>query len=215
MSRRKLPLPLESPDWVPITEAFEWRLQQTGSEMLVVLDFDKALRDGELRALVRGADGQSELLARTVWHNDLHIAVLFSPQPTMAVFSRKLSESPPLWQWFFVWKPDYVRIFGAGPAPLAPVASSSPAVRTPSEERKGKGGRPLKHDWIALALEASRHFRHNPKRTHNGVLRKLEAWCQTHRRPMPAMSELQNLVRQVYEDVQKNDTAKKPDKRAF
>jgi len=224
MSRRKLSLPLKSPDWVPITEAFEWRLQQTRSEMLVVLDFEKALRDGELRALVRHADGQSELLARTVWDNDLHIAVLFSPQLTMTVFSRKLSESPPLWQWFFVWKPDYVRIFVAGSTPSAPVASSSAAVRTPSEERKGKGGRPLKHDWVSLALEASGHFRHNPKLTRNDVLKKLEGWCETHSRPIPVQSELQKLVGQVYEHVQKydrdehvqkDDMGKKSGKRAF
>jgi hypothetical protein len=215
MSRRNLPLPLKSPDWVPITEAFEWRLQQTDSILLAVYDFDQALSAGELRALVRRADGQSELLARTVWHNDLHIAGYFSLQPTMAVFSRKLGESPPLEQWFFVWKTDYVRIFGAGPAPSAPVASSSAAVRTPSEERKGKGGRPLKHDWVSLALEASWLFRHNPKLTRNAVLRKLEDWCQTRSRPMPALSELQTLVQQVYEHVQKHDTTKKPGKQAF
>jgi hypothetical protein len=213
MSGRKLPL--KSPHWVPITQAFEWRLQQTDSIWLAVYDFDQALSAGELRALVRCADGQSELLARTVWHNDLHIAASFSLQPTGAVFSRKLGESPPMEQWFFVWQPDYVRIFVARPAASAPVVSSSPAVRTPSEERKGKGGRPLKHDWGSLMLEASWHFRHNPKLTRNAVLRKLEDWCQTHSRPIPAPSELQTMVQQAYEHVQNHDTAKKPGKRAF
>jgi hypothetical protein len=212
MSRRKLPL--KSPYWVPITEAFEWRMQQTGSVELAVHDFNQELGAGKLRALVRRADGQSELVARTVWNNDLHVAELNSRHSPIAVVSPKLRYSPRV-EWFFVWKPDYERLFGAVPAPSAPVASSSAAVRTPSEERKGKGGRPLKHDWSLLALEASWHFRHNPKLTRNAVLRKLEDWCQTHSRPIPAQSELQNVVQLAYEHVQKRDTAKKPGKRAF
>ena len=68
MSRRKLPL--ESPDWGPITEAFEQRMQQTGSDMACGAGFfDQELRDGRLRALVRREDGRPELLAATAWHN--------------------------------------------------------------------------------------------------------------------------------------------------
>ena len=53
MSRRTLPL--ESPYWVPITEAFEWREQQTDSVDLAVHDFNQKLGAGKLRALVRRA----------------------------------------------------------------------------------------------------------------------------------------------------------------
>ena len=217
MSKRKLPL--ESPNWWPIREALEHRCQQTGSDTLAAQDFNQKLRADRLRALVRRKDGRRELLPAAAWDNFYVGMWTFDlrdpPGPKWEVFSHSHKGDPPPGHWFFVWKPDYERIFGAVPAPSGPVAPSSAAVRTPSEERKGKGGRPLKHDWVSLALEASWHFRHNPKLTRNAVLRKLEDWCQTHSRPIPAPSGLQTVVQQAYDHVQKHDTAKKPGKRAF
>jgi hypothetical protein len=199
MSRRKLPL--KSPHWVPITQAFEWRLQQTDSIWLVVLDFDKALRDGELRALVRGADGQSELLARTVWDNDLHIAASFSLQPTGAVFSRKLGESPPMEQWFFVWQPDYVRIFVAAGAVAAAEPRSQVAPPTRGPEGESKLGAPLKHDWIVITTEvAFREANATKKQRVRSVLaeaKSVRAWCGRHLKKRPPISELRELVANV------------------
>ena len=148
MSRRTLPL--ESPYWVPITEAFEWREQQTDSVDLAVHDFNQKLGAGKLRALVRREDGQSELVARTVWNNDLHIAVLYSRHSHIAVFYRGLRDSPRE-QWFFIWKPDYVRIFDAPAAAAA--AESRSHVATQGQEGEKKPGAPLKHEWIAITME--------------------------------------------------------------
>jgi hypothetical protein len=202
VSKRKLPL--ENPNWWPIREALEHRCQQTGSDTDAGNDFNQELKAGRLRALV-DRDGRRELLAASAW-DDFYVSMLLSLRPMksrMEVFSHSHKGKPPPGHWFFVWKLDYERIFGAVPAP-----SEEPSS-------KGKGGRPLKHDWMALVLEASWYFRHNPKLTRSAVLRKLEDWCQTHRLPIPAASELQKAVRQAYEHVQKHDTAKKPGKRAF
>jgi hypothetical protein len=216
MSKRKLPL--ENPNWWPIREALEHRCQQTGSDTRAGNDFNQELKAGRLRALV-DRDGRRKLLAASAW-DDFYVSTWLSLRPMksrMEVFSRSHKGKPPPGHWFFVWKLDYERIFGAVPAPSGPVAPSSAAVRAPSEEppSKGKGGRPLKHDWISLALEASWHFRHNPELTRNAVLRKLEGWCQSHSRPIPAQSELQTVVQQAYEHFQKHDTAKKPGKRGY
>ena len=87
-------------------------------------------------------------------------------------------------------------------------------ARRHREERKGKGGRPLEHDWITLGLEASRHFRHDPKRTHNAVVRKLKPGANAPQ--ADACSErIAGIGPPAYEDVQKRDTANKPGKRAF
>jgi hypothetical protein len=230
VSKRKLPL--KSPNWWPIREALEHRCQQTVLETVAVNDFNQELKAGRLRVLVR-RDDRRELLPASAW-DDFYVSTLLSLRPMQSrteVFSHSHKGKPPPGHWFYVWKPDYERIFGAVRAPSEPVAPSSAAVRAPSgpvapssaavrapsegPPSKGKGGRPLKHDWVSLTLEASWHFRHNPKSTRNAVIRKLENWCQTHSRPSPVLSELQTLVRQVYEHVQKHDAAKTLGKRAF
>ena len=198
MSKRKLPF--DSPNWWPIREALEHRCQQTGSDMDAGNDFNRELKAGRLRALAR-RDSRRELLAASAW-DDFYVSTLLSLRPMqsrMEVFSHSHKGKPPPGHWFYVWKLDYERIFGAVPAPSGPVAPSSAAVRAPSEEpaSKGKGGRPVKHQWNALTLVASRYFRHDPKLTRSAVVRKLEGWCDTNKKPMPAPSALQEMVNQL------------------
>jgi len=116
VSKRKLPL--ESPNWWPIREALEHRCQQTGSDTLAAQDFNQKLRADRLRALVRRKDGRRELLPAAAWDNFYVGMWTFDlrdpPGPKWEVFSHSHKGDPPPGHWFFVWKPDYERIFGAG-----------------------------------------------------------------------------------------------------
>jgi hypothetical protein len=206
VSRRRLPLESDA-NWWLIEAALKHRSELTGSE-LAKQDFNQSLKSGRLRAMVRRADGSRELLEASAWE-DLHIAELIrvNPKPTkrghlilrlerMAVWSRKLGGRP-RWQWFFVWKPDYENIFGD--------KTEKPKPPAQTREMPGKGGRPLKHDWVALALEASWLFRHYRKLTRHAVVAKLERWLLDRNKEVPAKSDLQTLVDQVYEHVERRD----------
>jgi hypothetical protein len=194
MSRRKLPL--EDPNWWPIREALEHHYQQTGSARVTWNDFNQELKAGRLRALVR-RDSRRELLAASAW-DDFYVSPLFSllPMPRMEVFSHSHKGKPPPGHWFYVWKPDYVRIFGAAAAAAEPRSQVAP----PTEGREGKSklGAPLKHDWIAITTEvAFREANATKKERDRSALAEanmVRVWCGRHLNKRPPISDLREIV---------------------
>src|SRR5262249_1244752 len=159
MSRRKplrKPLPLESPHWWPIFAALEHHSERVGSDQLVIWDFDKALKAGQLRTMVRRQDGCEELAA-SAW-NDFYITPTIQLTPGcpgqyrrggtgMTVWSRKLGGRIIPFHWFLVWRPDYEKIFPNAATPPAKSRATSP------EMPENRGRKPV-HDWADLQSAA-------------------------------------------------------------
>jgi hypothetical protein len=191
MSRRKPPL--ESPHWWPIEQALEQRSQQIGSDKLASQDFNQVLKASRLRAMVRRADGSRELLGPSAW-DDFYCSVLIRLRPAlqsggMAVFSRKLGKRPPM-QWFFVWKPDYKKIFGDETETTKPPAQV--------QEVPIKRGKKPVHDRAnlqAVALVLAVRKKHGaPEKTPKDVVDELREWCDRNERKVPADSTLYEIV---------------------
>ena len=83
MSKR---IPLDDPRWVPMKEALEARVRQTGDMGIAVLDLAHAMRNGALRSMRRDlATGAGERIKPAFWRHG-HV------MPDTGCF--------------FVWKPD-------------------------------------------------------------------------------------------------------------
>jgi hypothetical protein len=197
MTKRKLPL--ESPNWWPIADALEHRSQQTGSNKLATLDFNQALKDRDrpLRSQVRRADGSRELLAAAAWGGeDLHCSVAvrvlrekpFIGSGGVGVFSHKLQRRSP--HWFYVWKPDYEKIFSS-------VTASTEPRTQPREVPVERGRKPV-HDRAELqsvALWLATRQKHGaPQKTRANVVDELRDWCTRNKRKAPADSTLYDIV---------------------
>jgi hypothetical protein len=199
VSRGKLPL--ESPNWWPIGDAFKHRSERTGSDTLAQEDFNEWLKAGRLRAMVRRHRGPRELLAAAAW-DDLHIFPLIrlKPQPSgrfrfqsgrgAVVWSRKLGGRLQAGQWFFVWKPDYENIFGAVSAIAEPPAP-------PPQVSVNRGRKPV-HDraelqavalWLLLQRKQGA-----PEKKATDVVIELREWCKRNRRKVPANSTLYEIA---------------------
>jgi hypothetical protein len=199
-------LPPESPHWWPIEQALEHRSQQTGSDKLAAQDFNRALKLGRLRALVRRADGPRELLTPSAW-DDLYIAVLvditlfvthFTPQPPsaprpgLAVFSHKLGKRPAEC-WFFVWLPDYKNIFGD----LEPKSQSAEQVLERPEKRGRKAILPWTRIGFELARRAEKMGAAAGNKSTNSWATDLDQWCDDHKLKAPPNSELRVFIDDV------------------
>jgi hypothetical protein len=199
VSRGKLPW--ESLNWWPIVDAVAHRSERTGSDTLAQQDFNEVLKAGRLRAMVRRHRGPRELLAAAAW-DDFHIVPLIRIQTTPSgrfrfqsgrgavVWSRKLGGRLQAGQWFFVWKPDYEKIFGA----ISTVAQPP----TSPQQVSGKRGRKPVHDRgelqaAALALALARKQGAPEKRPAEVVI-ELREWCKRNKRKVPADSTLYEIA---------------------
>jgi hypothetical protein len=201
MSRRKLPL--ESPNWWPIEKALEHRSEGTGSDRLACQDFNKALKAGPLRALVRRADGYRELLSASAW-DDFYVGVWVRAAPSrrslqdffqpggMAVSSHQLGKRPP-GHWFYVWLPDYKNIFGD---PHAKSLSFAQMQEVPE-----KRGRKFEHPWPEIGFELVRRAAKKGKtaenKSTNSWALELTKWCEDHYQKAPVDSDLREFIDDV------------------
>ena len=188
---------LESPNWWPITEALKQCARQTGSDTLACRAINGKLKAGQLRALGWRADGHRELLPPSAWGN-LYCTLIVRVKPGsklrlrragMAVFSRELGKRPPM-QWFFVWLPDYKKIFGLAATPAEP----RPQLQGVPEKR---GKKPV-HDRAdlqsaALGL-ALRRKQGAPEKKPADVVAELREWCKRNKRKVPSPSTLYEIV---------------------
>jgi hypothetical protein len=190
MSRRKLPL--ESSDWWPIAEALAHRAQRTGADKFAGRDFNEAVKaDPPLRVLVRRADSHREVLAISAW-DDFHIVVWAyggPPQSRFSVFSRTLGTAPRACR-FYVWEPDYKKIFGERTEPMKQPAQA--------REVPVKRGRKAVHDRAdlqsaALGLAILRK-QGAPEKTPTNVVDELRKWCKRNKRKVPVDSTLYDIV---------------------
>jgi hypothetical protein len=197
MNRGKLPL--ESPHWWPIVAAFKYRSEQKGSTILARQDIRREVRAGRVRTLRRHETGECELLPASAW-DDLYCTVvqprrrhpsgkiLWGPS-RIQVISHKLGRAPP-GQWFFVWKPDFEKIFQH--APELP----TPSTQT-QEVPENRGRKPVhdRADLQSVALVLALRRKHGaPEKRRADVVRELREWCKQNKRKAPGDSTLYDIV---------------------
>jgi hypothetical protein len=108
---------------------------------------------------------------------------------------------PPVNGYPFTGRVDLDNLYPIPATPMMTAAPQSDDIRPPERRR----GRPLKHEWIAIAGEiAARCI--NPKtrllempKSERGLARDMLGWCQETYRPEPAESEMREAVRQSVE----------------
>jgi hypothetical protein len=188
VSRRKLPL--ESPNWWPIREALKDGRQRIGSDKLVAQDFNQALKTDRLGALVRYADGSREVLPASAWNN-LYVGGWVG---LLVVKSRELDGASPPGQVFYVWRPDYEKIF----VPVAAVAEP----RAQSQEVPMKRGPKPVHnraDLQSVALVFALQRKQGvPEKKQTDVVDELREWCKRTKRKVPVPSTLYDIVAAAY-----------------
>ena len=149
---RRGPLSLSSPDWMPITAAFQHVRPPIGNNELALNELRRLQADGRVRSLMRfqktSGPLQSKQLPAAFWED----VELYLHKGEVQLLGSEGDEND---GGYFVWKPDLLNIFSGGE--VAPHAAPKQL------EKPAKSGAPLKHDWVTLALEASWLIRQNPK----------------------------------------------------
>jgi hypothetical protein len=210
MSGRKLTP--EDPRWWRLEKALEDRSQQLGgADPLAVHEFNQALKADRLRVMRRRVNCPPERLAASAWE-DFYIHPLMrirmNPPKGGRVLGRMRWEGVAVWshklggrvlgQWFYVWRPDYEKIFLDVAAP----ATSSTGPRSLSQEVPENRGRKPVHNRadlqsaaLGLALQRKKGA---PGKTQTDVVNELRDWCQRNKRKVPGDSYLNEVVADAF-----------------
>jgi hypothetical protein len=158
---RSTPATLSPTEWMPFGEAFARIRASIGSSELACDDLLAALRDGSLRAAVRGRsfDRRStlvDMLDRAAW---AHVRLASVRREDGSEGVRILLPSETYWDavyWFFVNRADLEKRY---PAVIVPLTPNLPAEQQAEadEPQRIKPGRKTRHPWKrAVLLEVAR-----------------------------------------------------------
>jgi hypothetical protein len=188
MSKRRLPL--DSPNWRPLTEVHRFVCEQTGDRRLANRDLTNAMADGRVRSMarwleppLRANEPERELLPPTFWAKEwqLHCQLLdFLPEPFVPLKGRVL----------YVWKPDCKKIFGLGVA----LQDAKESVH----EKVAKTGRPQTIRRQELREEIMRRCwqkgRFIAPESHMILITELQAWHKRKFKNEPNYDDLRKFV---------------------
>jgi hypothetical protein len=212
MSKR--PLPLDSPDWMPLDVLHPLVCAQTGDNRFADRDLTDAMAKGRVRSMRRRiSPPERELLLPSFWA-DYRLDSFWSTddEERLLVVERDLPRLPP---WpreplppglnrtmlglrgvplrgyvFYAWKPDCKKIWVADAA--------STEARPPAQEVPVERGRKKVYEHAALTSIAFALFEHRkqgePEKTQAEVARELRAWCKEQTEKVPGNTTLNEIV---------------------
>ena len=104
-------LPLDDPRWWPMQNAIELRKAQTGDHDFAVMDLEQAMASGKLHSMRRSRhSGEREHLSPPF---EKQFFVWFYSCGIDEAEARREAANYPFDDWvFYVWKPDFDRLFG-------------------------------------------------------------------------------------------------------
>jgi hypothetical protein len=204
VARRRSPplVELDSSNWLSLTEAHAARSKQVGSGDFAARDLTKQMREGRIHSMLLryrsrrvGEEGppapERTLLSEEFWRDhELYagdkLLVIALPRKTHQVVGlRDLV--------FYVWLPDYEKIFGALHA-----KSSTPAQMQKVPEKRG---RKAILPWTKIGFELVRRVEKMGNaagnKTTNSWATELEQWCLNHNQKVPVNSELRAFIDDV------------------
>jgi hypothetical protein len=182
-------LPLDSPNWTPLTEVHRFVCEQTGDRRLANRDLTNAMADGRLRSMarwleppLRANEPERELLPPSFWAKEwqLHCLSEFLPEPFMPLKGRVL----------YVWKPDCKKILGLSVA-LQDTKGSG-------HEKLAKPGRPQIIHWEELREQIVHRCwqrgRFIPPESRTMLNTELQAWHKRKFKNEPNYDDLRKFV---------------------
>jgi hypothetical protein len=195
---RQTSLPLDDPRWEPLNDALQRRCKQVGGYDPALLDLNRELAGGGLQSMVRrlerGFNPAREvriLLAREFWTEFRVVERLASDDGGRLATVRGSRRLGPCW--FYVWLPDYKKIF--------PDTDAQPGAPAPMQEVPEKRGRKAKYDWPAIGHELVRRIAKNGILTRPMSTKRLADelgdWCEIKYKKAPVDSELRKFIEDV------------------
>ena len=146
--RQREKLLFDDPRWSPVVELHKLLSQRTGDPRLAAFDLTAALANNRLRCMRRNLAGEREAVPSTFW-TDYQLCHSLN---RLKVFPRARPRDyavPSMRGWiFYVWQPDFDRIFGP-PAGSAPVEHDDDSDTSPPV----KPGRSRAEDWPTLIAQ--------------------------------------------------------------
>lgn len=147
-------LPMESPNWVQLIDAYRTRYQQVGLDPLTLIDIQQALEDTHrpLRTKIcQLVDGQhTETQPTTAFWQDIKLIRWDQGLRLISSTGKRLLGVIAI----YVWWPDFKMIFGGEVAPPASTEgpSETPAATGTSTRKKGTKGY-AEEDWELLMVK--------------------------------------------------------------
>jgi hypothetical protein len=197
-------LPLDDPRWLPLDVPHRWLTECTGNHELAAADLTKLLATPPprgVRSMVRLWPGEErKLLPFSHW-----------TEHSVTWFKNRLEVSPPH-RWFpfgpegpihedvyYAWEPDLKKF---RPKRVASVTSSEPASEMPARR-----GQPMKHDWVAVAVEITRQVYREHKgkvpKTDLPTAKAMQQWCLDQGKSEPVISEMRAIVKAVFDQLRR------------
>ena len=194
MSKRRLPL--DSPNWTPLTEVYGFVCKRTGDRRLAAQDLTDAMANDRVRSMRRNLDHifsgepERELLPASFWATEYRLdgsiaelqfrrrgrRPLVPPRHNPVVPAPNFEPIPlsSSGNVFYAWKPDWKKIWA--------VDAASTEARPPAQEVAVKRGRKEVYDRAALTAIAfalfERRKQGEPEKTQAKVAGELRAWCK-------------------------------------
>jgi hypothetical protein len=196
-------LPLDDPRWLPLEVPHRWLTERTGNHELAAADLTKLLATPPprgVRSMVRLWPGEDRrLLPFSYWTK--HYASWANNR--LRVWpSRPFHigpEGPIHEDAHFAWEPDLKKF---RPKRVASVASSEPAPEMPARR-----GQPMKHDWVAIAVEITRQVYREHKgkvpKTDLQTAKAMQQWCLDQGKSEPVISEMRAVVKAVFDQLRR------------
>jgi hypothetical protein len=219
---RKRRLPLDSPNWTPLTEVHRFLCEQTGNRSFAAQDLTDAMANDRVQSMRRQVyrplrrlhddEPECELLLPSFWATkylldssatELQLVErrghrLPLPPPRNSVVPGPNFKSIPLSSSgyvFYAWKPDWKKIWVAD----SPSTEARPPVPEVSVER----GRKKVYDRPALTVIAFALFEHRkqgePEKTQAKVAGELRAWCKEQKEKVPGNTTLNEIASAAFQ----------------
>jgi hypothetical protein len=195
-------LPLDSPDWIALSDAYPAVLEHAASSALAITDLQAALESERIRSKARWLPGpppHAKAMQRLVPGNDWreHYEIRRRDNGIVAVARKGRSLNP--FAAFFFWRPDVVKAFPRR-EPVADNCRQLPAK--PAAAAQGKRGRRQRHRWDEVRVEILRQIvAKAPPLPDNAteIAGKVEIWCKEKHGKAPAFSTLREEVGRLIE----------------
>jgi hypothetical protein len=192
-------LPLDSPNWIAVSDAYPATLKHSASSALAITDLQAALESERIRSKARWLPGppphsqaMQVLLSGKDWRE--HYEIRRRDNGIVAVARKGRSLNP--FAAFFLWWPDVIKAFPS----REPASESQPMPIKASPAAQEKRKRQQQHKWDAIKWEMIRQVAAEaPPPLDNAaeIARRVEVWCEKKGAKPPTNSALRDEVSKI------------------
>ena len=197
MKRGRPPaLPFESPHWISYAAALQDALDRFGSMPLAIQKLDDALASGTIRCKIERAGAEPARMKRSD-----RVAMIYLPDELHEPGDEHpyicVNDEPQRGCWLFLWNFDRIKYFGDAVEEVA-------AKPVKKQKTAAEKGRPLRYDWIKIALFADFLRRNSRGITRNRVVNELQKRLVEEGVKLLGDTELQAVVKEVFDFAERH-----------